>query len=727
MRIKSAVFNNLYSFGQGVVLALPVEGESVNILVVGKNNDESGADSNGAGKSNILNACFWILFGEVFQEEMADSIIRKGEKQCSGELELIDPKGHTLKIIRGRGTKKFLRLEVDGVDRTATTDSETQKLILQHLNIPVQAKASEYINDFINTVYFSSDVVKGFMGKKTTSKDRFALVERFLALKRYSVASDLAKTKKNELLSKASLINENLARQQSQLAGIGLDQLQTQEQGIQVRIQILTADIQETESTLSKYEQVDELRKALGKKQQVLDSTRNTYVTYLQQLETEYQTNETRQKKLVTDQEEYAKLAQAVAAHATLATEASAKKQDADKQLSDIQVLESEINGQLGALASQANGLRIQISSHYTCPSCASHLMLVGDKLQPVNMEALSAALAEADTKKSVLTTRLVENTDRKAKLRATSSQQDSVINGYQVNLQTLNRMTKPEVLATEIERLKIRNTEILALHTTKSQEAESVVLGLKQDLEQAAADLQRIDDNPELVTALRNKVQGLKQQLAEANQVLGQLQSRKQEHLRLSKDIENLTTQFQALDMEIKNYAFWEVGFRELKLNLIDQFLPDFEDRVNSFLSRLRVNLRVSFDTQREKASATKRDHLEGRAFKEEFDVQVFKDDKIPIPYGLLSKGQRGRVGSCVGMALRELTKERGNNLFDFFFLDEVADALDESGLRELVALLEETPGQKLVISHTNFLKDFFQEQVVVEMTNEVSTIVNR
>jgi DNA repair exonuclease SbcCD ATPase subunit len=48
----------------------------------------------------------------------------------------------------------------------------------------------------------------------------------------------------------------------------------------------------------------------------------------------------------------------------------------------------------------------------------------------------------------------------------------------------------------------------------------------------------------------------------------------------------------------------------------------------------------------------------------------------------------------------------------------------LDESGLRELVNLLDETPGQKLVISHNNFLKDYFNDRIVVEMTNEISTI---
>jgi len=76
--------------------------------------------------------------------------------------------------------------------------------------------------------------------------------------------------------------------------------------------------------------------------------------------------------------------------------------------------------------------------------------------------------------------------------------------------------------------------------------------------------------------------------------------------------------------------------------------------------------------------------------------------------------------------MALRELTKERGSNRFDFFFMDEIADSLDESGLRELVSLLDETPAQKLVISHNDGLKNYFETITTVEMTNGVSTINN-
>jgi DNA repair exonuclease SbcCD ATPase subunit len=55
---------------------------------------------------------------------------------------------------------------------------------------------------------------------------------------------------------------------------------------------------------------------------------------------------------------------------------------------------------------------------------------------------------------------------------------------------------------------------------------------------------------------------------------------------------------------------------------------------------------------------------------------------------------------------------------------MDEIADALDETGLRELIMLLDETPGQKIVISHNDAFKDYFDNKIVVEKTGGVSAI---
>jgi len=108
---------------------------------------------------------------------------------------------------------------------------------------------------------------------------------------------------------------------------------------------------------------------------------------------------------------------------------------------------------------------------------------------------------------------------------------------------------------------------------------------------------------------------------------------------------------------------------------------------------------------------------------YKEEFDVKVSMD-KEESPINMLSQGERGRVGTCVGMALRDLTRDRGNNIFDFIFIDEIADSMDSTGLMELVKLLDDVPGQKFVISHNEELKNYFDKTITAIRTDGVSRI---
>ena len=288
----------------------------------------------------------------------------------------------------------------------------------------------------------------------------------------------------------------------------------------------------------------------------------------------------------------------------------------------------------------------------------------------------------------------------------------------------TLTFMKKPVEVQAELDKVLVRQAQITAQFETLSASAKSQVDALKAEISQleqqlAAAGMSDFDPRQ-----AEQQLEQLKNQEAQLNKQIGQFE----EHLRyltaLKAEVGTMRADLAEERRQAEIQAFWEIGFRQMKLDIIDQFLPDFEALVNTYLERLKVNLRVAFGTQKEKASASKKDRLEGRAFKEEFNVEVFKDGREPLPYGLMSKGQRGRIGGCVGMALRELTKERGNNVFDFFFLDEIADALDESGLRELVNLIDTLPGQKLVISHNDFMKDFFEDRIVVEIENDVSTI---
>lgn len=728
-RLKRATFNNMYSFGQGVLCIFP-EGDIVKTLISGINHDEVGSDSNGAGKSNILNSVYWCIFGIVFQEENIDTIIRKGETWCSTEIVLFDGTNELI-IARGHGAgkKAFLTVTYNGDSKlyTLNTPTVTQAALNLLLGIPPRATAKEYTSDFINTVYFSSDVVKGFMGKKTSSKERFALVERYLGLRRYSLASEKAKEKKKGLLDS--------------IAG-KLDKVAEYEQFLQVNSEdILNKNILDNEQTktrlqitltknteiLTAQSEIHTLKNVtIPNKQQQLTTTRNTVLTTLTSLENQHGQNV---KNIASNLEaitQYRQLETWVLLQSPIIDQLRQKNIELAAKIKQEQEGYTVATNEVAKIKDQEQNLRNQMANHHKCPSCGTALMVRNNILEHVDVAAMQTSIDQLVINKTQYLNKAKEHTQASEAINELIKNNEKVLTDYTVSYQSLGNMAKPDTLEAANVVYNSNNTLLMQQYNDISAQAEQDVAVLKTDLVSLTEKYESLKASALDLTLIEQEISHTKTQISVADQMIGQSKA----GIKLIQDTRSTLTTLQAeikaIKQEAEVYAFWETGFHEIKLNIIDEFLPDFEDRVNQYLDRLKVSLRISFDTQKEKANVTKKDREAGRAFKEEFNVEVCKTDNVPIPYGLLSKGQRGRVGTCVGMALRELTQERGNNLFDFFFLDEIADSLDVSGLRELVQLLDETSGQKLVISHDTFLKDLFDSHITVELENEVSTIRN-
>lgn len=108
-------------------------------LIQGQNLDDSSATSNGAGKSSVVDALCWCLFGETAREVKGDKVVnRAAKKDC--RVELWFEVGHTrYRAIRHRKHATFknqLIVEVAGstpgdapTDLSRGTDAETQKVL----------------------------------------------------------------------------------------------------------------------------------------------------------------------------------------------------------------------------------------------------------------------------------------------------------------------------------------------------------------------------------------------------------------------------------------------------------------------------------------------------------------------------------------------------------------------------------------------------------------------
>lgn len=107
------------------------------ILVQGENRNKSWANSNGSGKSSMVDAICWALFGETARGVKAAQVIRKGTKGATVKVDLLDEDdgGKIYRITRGRtkgkGTLGVLRLDPDGsiTEMTLGTEALTQAVV----------------------------------------------------------------------------------------------------------------------------------------------------------------------------------------------------------------------------------------------------------------------------------------------------------------------------------------------------------------------------------------------------------------------------------------------------------------------------------------------------------------------------------------------------------------------------------------------------------------------
>ena len=111
---------------------------------------------NKSGKTTLLEAIYWILFG-VSRAERDVELIHRGEDQAIGKLTL-DDDGKKIVITRGRDIKNNGMLEIKGVDKKG----EVQKIINNLLGYDK--------DEFGLTTFFKQMDINGFMELKPAKK-----------------------------------------------------------------------------------------------------------------------------------------------------------------------------------------------------------------------------------------------------------------------------------------------------------------------------------------------------------------------------------------------------------------------------------------------------------------------------------------------------------------------------------------------------------------------------
>lgn len=198
MKFKQLSIENFMAIGEAT---LSLEDRGL-VLVQGENRDDSSQDSNGAGKSSIVDSLCWCLYGQTAREETGDAVINdKVGKNCRVSL-TIDDDGTEYTVTRHRkytGSGNSLMLTQNGTDLTQGTDKLTQERVNQVIGSSYQV--------FRASVYGGQDVQTDLL--KMTDKFLKQIVEEAAGIDRLQSAHDLAKTKLKEAKEKLDLVDRD--------------------------------------------------------------------------------------------------------------------------------------------------------------------------------------------------------------------------------------------------------------------------------------------------------------------------------------------------------------------------------------------------------------------------------------------------------------------------------------------------------------------------------------
>ncbi len=243
----------------------------------------------------------------------------------------------------------------------------------------------------------------------------------------------------------------------------------------------------------------------------------------------------------------------------------------------------------------------------------------------------------------------------------------------------------------------------------------EQTAADLKKQQETAAAQLEAMQTDPEQLKRVEDAVFQLREEQIAANRRVGAAEQRLGvlDDLRARREkLQDERTEVTQLAQRLKllEKACGRDGVQAL---LIEQALPEIEERANELLERLTGGeMRVTFETQRQLKSR------EGLA--ETLDIRII-DNAGERPYANFSGGEQFRVNFAIRLSLSQILAKRAGARLQTLVVDEGFGSQDVHGRQRLVEAINtirDDFARILVITHVAELRDAFPTRIEVEKT---------
>lgn len=661
---------------------------------------------NGAGKSSLLDAITWTLWGKA--RGSVDDLIHLGEREMRTSL-VFELEGARYRVIRqrrkeGRGGSSLLEFQAwnatDSSWRSLSehTLRETQDKIVQVLRLDYET--------FVNSAFLAQGRADEFTAKPPAQ--RLQILANILGLEQWQTYEDRAKESIHVLRQemqraegRREAIQTELARreeyaqdllQAEALARTAGEQLRAAEQAWSAAEAVRAGEQELTRQLGSLVQREREAERELHEAEQELASLRPRAQ------------RESLQDKLAELERQLADIASAESETENLREQQQRCAQEG-----------GQLRGEKEALAPQSEPLKQRLAllrntEDPTCPTCG----------QPLTPEHREQVLADLERTLESLRERYRANSGRLHLLQETLGALTSRMQELQAAIKRkpelerrraqidAARQSVQEVRA-QISSVEARRERWLAARQEAQAAQPALLENLRQVQQQArlAEGQRRTLDQARLEKRLADeRVGGARQRLAALEQLQVQEQS-------LSQELHEARERMALLE-ELRE-AFNRKGVPTM---IIETAVPELEETANALLSRMsegRMSLRL--ETQRETKEGEARDSLE----------ILIGDELGTRAYEMYSGGEAFRINFAVRIALSKLLARRAGAQLRALFVDEGFGTQDSLGRERMIGVInsiQEDFDRILVVTHLEEIRDAFPTRIEIVKTAEGSLV---
>lgn len=700
---------------------------------------------NGAGKSSLLDALTWALFGEGTKggKKELDNYITRGEKEGQVEVQF-RLNGATYRVVRGRSlarNKSTLEFFVQNGDGwrplSGKTLAETQAAIEATLRMDYR------------TFTASSLILQGRADSFTadmTDQERKEALARILGLDLWDRMQERAREKVRQLKAEAQALEQTKQRLQAESEKkdeieAGLVVLTAQLRSKANQVETLTAEVADLEAWVRQkpalQQALDEARRAIRRQMDLAEANEQAQARARQQIaqaELGIRAAEgilSRREEIEAAVEMEAEIARDVAEYDRQAQEymrLSGQAAELERQVAEWdKTAETEIariQARIEALQAQAATMDRVPCGEQDKAACP---LLAGAKKAAGELHSLEARLSEWEQKAAA--NPYLEKWQQVVEAREAVGYDPDAHQAARKALEDVRRTSrlKPELdaAAARVEELRARIADLTAGVERLEQEAEA----LRAEGKEAAAryetvkqDLEALAPTARDLAAKQVELSTLRQEEAALRTELGRLEQALEQATKAAAELEALAEKERVLREEMTVYEVLDQACGKkagVPALIMENAVPEIERLANAMLARMAGGrLQVRLDTQAEgKTTGTMQEVLR---------ITVL-DGGLERPYQTYSGAERFMVDLALRVALSKFLAHRAGAEIRLFVLDEglgVCDASNRQAVMEAIQTVAQEFSKVLVVTHLAELQDAFPQRIEVRKGPEGSKV---